>query len=90
VKLCEKAVAGDNQAKIWAKELGDALQVLSTFDEGPDLVLYYKHLMVLEGNPEYGLQLQECDVLSKSQKAFLELQWQQFRTWWSAWPGAHG
>lgn len=89
VALCEKAVAGDNQAKVWATELGDALQVLSTFDEGPDLVLYYKYLMVLEGNSEYELQLQECDVLSKSQKAFLELQWKQFRDWWSSWPGAN-
>ena len=31
------------------------LAVLSTFDEGSDLVLYYKQLMVLEGNPEYEL-----------------------------------
>lgn len=87
VALCEKAVAGDAVAKRWAFELSDALRVLSTFDEGPDLVLYYKQLMVLEGNPEYQLQLQECDRLSSSQMGFLEQQWSQFRTWWSNWPG---
>ena len=36
-----------------AQELDNALRVLSTFDEGPDLVLHYKYLLVLEGNPEY-------------------------------------
>lgn len=87
VELCEKAVQGDSQAKQWAFELSDALKVLSTFDEGPDLVLYYKRLMVLAGNPEYSLQLQESDALSPSQLGFLDQQWNQFRTWWDRWPG---
>jgi 4-hydroxy-tetrahydrodipicolinate synthase len=87
VQLCEKTVQGDSQAKAWAIELSDALRVLSTFDEGPDLVLYYKRLMVLEGNPEYELQLMESDRLSDSQLGFLDQQWQQFRTWWQNWPG---
>ncbi|XZE18643.1 dihydrodipicolinate synthase family protein [Pirellulaceae bacterium SH449] len=87
VDLCTKAVAGDSQAKAWAQELSDALRVLSTFDEGPDLVLYYKRLMVLEGNPEYELQLMESDRLSDSQLGFLDQQWQQFRTWWQNWSG---
>jgi 1-pyrroline-4-hydroxy-2-carboxylate deaminase len=88
VALCQKAVAGDAQAKAWAHELNDALKVLSTFDEGPDLVLYYKRLMVLEGNPEYEYQLQESDTLSASQIGFIDQQWQQFREWWKQWPGA--
>lgn len=39
VDLCEKAAAGDVEARRLAKELDDALSVLSEFDEGPDLVL---------------------------------------------------
>lgn len=88
VELCERAAAGDVEARRHARDLDDALHVLSTFDEGPDLVLYYKHLMVLEGNPEYEHQLSASDKLTPSQKAFLEQSWRQFREWWSAWPGA--
>ena len=50
VKLCERAATGDHEALRLARELDDALAVLSAYDEGPDLVLYYKQLMVLEGN----------------------------------------
>jgi dihydrodipicolinate synthase/N-acetylneuraminate lyase len=59
--LCKKAAAGDAVARVKAKELSDALHVLSTFDEGPDLVLFYKHLMVLNGEQEYALHLNESD-----------------------------
>ena len=38
VSLCEQAVAGDAKARQLARELEEALIVLSTFDEGPDLV----------------------------------------------------
>ncbi len=85
--LCLKAAQGDVIARQKAQELSDALMVLSTYDEGPDLVLYYKHLMVLEGNSEYANHFNPNDALSVSQKAFLEQQWHQFRTWWKAWPG---
>ncbi|MBI1337006.1 MAG: dihydrodipicolinate synthase family protein [Phycisphaera sp.] len=88
VALCEKAQQGDVQARQWAGELTEALSVLSTFDEGPDLVLYYKHLMVLEGSPEYAHQINATDILSTSQKAHLESQWKLFKTWWGRWPGA--
>lgn len=88
VELCEKAAAGDPQARRFARELSEALTVLSIFDEGADLVLYYKHLMVLEGNPEYEYAVDPDDKLSPSQKAFLEEQWTLFRTWWSQWDGA--
>lgn len=90
VALCEKAAAGDPQARQWAMELTEALSVLATFDDGPDLVLYYKHLMVLEGNPEYALALNATDVLSPSQQGYLEDQWKLFRAWWDKWPGAEG
>ena len=87
-ELCLRAAAGDPQALRLARELDAALAVLSRFDEGADLVLYYKHLMVLEGNPEYACQLNSQDALSGPQQAYLEQQWQQFRAWWEAWPGA--
>jgi 4-hydroxy-tetrahydrodipicolinate synthase len=87
LELSFKAADGDSQACSLALELNSALSVLSTFDEGPDLVLYYKHLMVLEGNPEYQHHFNRTDALSVSQKAFLEHQWKQFRKWWDTWPG---
>ncbi|MFO0976607.1 MAG: dihydrodipicolinate synthase family protein [Planctomycetaceae bacterium] len=88
IALCEKAAAGDVEARRLAAELDDALKVLSTFDEGPDLVLYYKYLMVLEGHAEYEYQLNATDALSPSQKAFLKAQWSLFKAWWERWPGA--
>ena len=88
VELCENAALGDADSRRLAQELEEAFAVLATFDEGPDLVLYYKQLMVLEGHNSYRLHFNETDALSVSQQAFLESQWQQFRDWWSQWPGA--
>ncbi|MEM7351597.1 MAG: dihydrodipicolinate synthase family protein [Acidobacteriota bacterium] len=90
VDLCQRAAAGDAASLRLAQELDDALRVLATFDEGPDLVLYYKHLMVLEGSPEYEHQINRTDALSQQQKAHLESQWRQFRRWWDSWPGKAG
>jgi 4-hydroxy-tetrahydrodipicolinate synthase len=87
VRLSERAADGDHEALRLARELDAALAVLSSYDEGPDLVLYYKRLMVLEGNPEYAHQINAHDRLSDSQRAQLESQWQQFRRWWDSWPG---
>ena len=87
IELCEQAAAGDCEARRFALELEDALSVLSKYDEGPDLVLYYKQLMVLEGNSEYEHHFNNSDALSGSQRGFLEEQWQAFRTWWEDWPG---
>ena len=87
VELCEKAADGDAEARRLAKELDDALAVLSKFDEGPDLVLYYKELMVLEGHPEFTHQLHASDRLSASQRDFLSAQWKQFKKWWESWEG---
>lgn len=89
VELCEQAAQGDAEARRLAQELDSALHVLSSFDEGPELVLYYKHLMVLEGNPEYTHQIHPSDRLSSTQQAYLEAQWRLFRDWWSNWSGAN-
>lgn len=88
IELCEQAATGDPEARRLAFELDSALKVLSTFDEGPDLVLYYKRLMVLEGHSEYEHQINGTDKLSPSQKTFLDTQWKLFRDWYSRWPGA--
>ena len=87
IRLCEKAQQGDVEARRLAKELESALMVLSTYDEGPDLVLYYKHLLVLNGESEYELHFNETDQLSASQKAFIEQQYQLFKNWWASWDG---
>ena len=87
VRLCEKAQQGDVQARRLAKELESALMVLSTYDEGPDLVLYYKHLLVLNGESEYELHFNETDKLSASQKSFIEQQYELFKNWWASWDG---
>ena len=87
VELCQQASEGDCKARRLAMELNEALAVLAKYDEGPDLVLYYKHLMVLEGHREYEHHVNHSDRLSPSQQAFLELQWRNFRSWWDAWPG---
>jgi dihydrodipicolinate synthase/N-acetylneuraminate lyase len=88
VELCKQAAVGDPEARRLAAELSEAMAVLSEFDAGPDLVLYYKHLMVLEGSPEYAHQLNATDRLAPSQKAHLEQQWKLFKAWWRQWSGA--
>jgi 4-hydroxy-tetrahydrodipicolinate synthase len=87
IALCEKAASGCPDSRRLALELSEALTVLSTYDEGPDLVLYYKYLMVLEGHSAYTHHFNPTDALSASQKEFIRTQWQLFRTWWSQWPG---
>jgi 4-hydroxy-tetrahydrodipicolinate synthase len=88
VALCQRAASGDAEARPLAAQLDDALRVLSTFDEGPDLVLYYKYLMVLRGYPEYELHFNQSDALSPSQREFIRLQWDLFQRWWQSWPGS--
>ena len=87
VELAEAAAKGDPKARSLALELSTALTVLSTFDEGPDLVLYYKELMVLEGHEAYRFQMNSFDKLSPSQKSFLHQQHALFRAWWNNWEG---
>lgn len=87
IALCQQAAQGDVEARRLALELDNALRVLSTFDEGPDLVLYYKYLMVLEGNAEYAHSILPGDALSPSQREFARTQWHLFKSWWQRWPG---
>lgn len=88
IHLCElsKAAAnGDAVARRKALELEQALAVLSSFDEGPDLVLYYKHMMLLKGDQEYALHFNESDALTDSQRGYVEAQMALFDNWYSNW-----
>ncbi|MBV8680928.1 MAG: dihydrodipicolinate synthase family protein [Aquitalea sp.] len=85
VALSKAAANGDATARRLAGELESALAVLSSFDEGCDLVLYYKHLMVLNGDKEYSLHFNETDVLSDAQRRYAETQYALFRAWYAAW-----
>ncbi|MBY4768149.1 dihydrodipicolinate synthase family protein [Burkholderia ambifaria] len=85
VDLCKKAAQGDAVARTRAKELEAALAVLSSFDEGCDLVLFYKHLMVLNGDKEYTLHFNETDALSDAQRNYAEAQYTLFRNWYANW-----
>lgn len=85
VSLSKAAAAGDVEARARALELEAALAVLSSFDEGPDLVLFYKHMMVVTGNPEYELHFNETDKLSESQRGYCEAQLKLFQTWYADW-----
>lgn len=85
VSLCEQAAKGDVKARRLALELEDALAVLSSFDEGTDLVLYYKYLMELNGDQEYRLHFNETDVLSDSQRQYAKTQYDLFRNWYKNW-----
>jgi len=88
IELSERAATGDTDALQLANELDAALMELSRLDEGPDLVLFYKRLMVLEGHAEYAHHINKSDTLDASQEAFIETEWRRFRDWWSSWPGA--
>jgi dihydrodipicolinate synthase/N-acetylneuraminate lyase len=90
VSLCERAAKGEAEARRRALELEGALAVLSSFDEGTDLVLYYKHLMTLEGDAEYALHFNASDALSASQRHFAETQLHLFKSWYADWRRAEG
>jgi 4-hydroxy-tetrahydrodipicolinate synthase len=47
---------------------------LAKVDAGPDLVLYFKHMMTLRGNPEYALHFNPTDGLSPSRRGWTETQ----------------
>ncbi len=85
VALCRQAQAGDVAARHKAKELEDAMMVLSTWDAGVDLVLYFKYLMVLNGEAEYALHFNAEDELSPSQRSFAESSYARFNAWYAAW-----
>ncbi len=87
VELCLEATGGNIESKNWAIELEGAMNPLSKLDEGPDLVLFYKELMVLEGFEAYQYQIHSSDQLSPAQKEFLHQEWKKFKQWWEEWPG---
>jgi 1-pyrroline-4-hydroxy-2-carboxylate deaminase len=83
VSLCEKAAKGDAKARAQALALEQALGVLSSFDEGADLVLYYKYLLELEGFKGYDTHFVASDKLSASQKHYAKTQLHLFKTWYA-------
>jgi 4-hydroxy-tetrahydrodipicolinate synthase len=83
--LARAAAAGDVEARQKALELEAAFQVLASFDEGPDLVLYFKYLLHLQGETEYALNFIETDELSPSQRGYAEAQYKLFNTWYAEW-----
>ncbi|MFN3358508.1 MAG: dihydrodipicolinate synthase family protein [Pseudomonas sp.] len=85
VALSRLAAKGDAKARRLALELEAALAVLSSFDEGCDLVLYYKHLMVLNGDSGYDLHFNASDALSDAQRGYAESQYALFRQWYANW-----
>lgn len=85
VNLCRRAAEGDAEARVRAIELEQAMAALASFDEGPDLVLYFKHLMVLCGDDDYRLHLNETDELSPAQRGHCEQQFKLFRNWFESW-----
>lgn len=85
VALSQQAATGNAAARAKAQELDAALGVLSSFDEGPDLVLYYKHLMVLNGDEAYALHFNEDDALTASQQRYVEDQYKLFKDWYADW-----
>lgn len=87
VSLCEQAAGGCELARQHAQELSEALTVLSCYDEGPDLVLYYKFLLELQGETAYQHHFNKTDKLSPSQRGHAKRQFNQFMTWWENWPG---
>ena len=87
IELSNAAAAGDPAALRLAFELERALGPLAEFDEGPDLVVFYKWLAVLAGNSAYEHQVEPADVLTASQRGFASEQFDRFRRWWASWDG---
>ncbi len=48
-------------------------------------MLFYKHLMVLNGDKEYTLHFNETDALSDAQRRYAENQYALFRQWYANW-----
>ncbi len=90
-ELCRRAVReGGARDRILSRELSEALHTLSLFDEGPDLALYYRHLMAETGHEGYLRPIHPPDRLSPSQKEFATRQLRQFERWWEGWEGREG
>lgn len=90
VALSQRAAQGQADARQRARELADAFSVLAKFDEGTDLVLYYKHLLVLNSEDEYRLHFNDTDALSESQRRFCDAHYHQFKAWFADWSSRGG
>lgn len=88
--LAKKAAAGSAEARTRALELEEAFGVLASFDEGTDLVLYYKYLLVLNGEEEYRHHFVATDALSEAQRRYCEAQYTLFKTWFADWSAQGG
>ena len=87
-RLCQAArETGDPEAWRLAEELDRRLLPLSDYDADPRLVLYYKYLLVLQGESEYQTQRPAGAALSPGERAEAEDQLTLFRRWWENWPG---
>ncbi|WP_028062255.1 dihydrodipicolinate synthase family protein [Solirubrobacter soli] len=89
--LCVAAARGEAEARQRALELEQAMGVLSSFDVGPDLVLYFKYMLTLRGETEYTLHFNETDELTPSQAGYVRDQLALFDAWYADWsrlPGA--
>ncbi|KAA5547040.1 dihydrodipicolinate synthase family protein [Roseiconus nitratireducens] len=87
VSLCRRAAAGDSTARRYARELDEALAVLSRFDEGPDLTLYYRLIASETIDPAYRRTALPTDQLSPSQERYAIAQLRLFQSWWNDWSG---
>jgi 1-pyrroline-4-hydroxy-2-carboxylate deaminase len=85
VALSQAAAGGDATARRLALELDAAMHELAKVDAGPDLVLYFKHMMTLRGQQEYALNFIETDRLSPSQQGWIETQLRLFDAWYAGW-----
>ncbi|MCY1462293.1 hypothetical protein D9M71_800520 [compost metagenome] len=52
-------------------------------------MLYYKHLMVLNGDREYTLHFNATDALTDAQRNYAEQQYALFRQWYANWSAEH-
>src|SRR5215210_1908581 len=89
--LALAAAKGEAEARQRALELEQAMSILASFDEEPDLILYFKHMLVLRGEPEYTLHFNDTDELTPSQRGYVEAQLGLFDAWYADWsrlPGA--
>jgi dihydrodipicolinate synthase/N-acetylneuraminate lyase len=88
VGLSRAAADGDPAALRRALELERALAPLAAFDEGPDLVLFYKYLAVVSGSANYQHHVNPTDALTASQRRYAAALFDRFRRWWANWEAA--
>jgi 1-pyrroline-4-hydroxy-2-carboxylate deaminase len=86
-RLARLAAGGDPVAHRSAIDLERALLPLSLYDEGSDLVMYYKFLATLAGYAGFEHPVHASDSLSPSQAAAARRQFERFQAWWEQFAG---